>query len=264
MHNYLHEINPEKIVFKERDVGFLLPVVNGEIWLGQRGTKPFKGHYGAIGGKNEYKNEDHKQSPFEKPTLITKPGGHQVHSISDQQAKKEGRELLTNTAAREFCEEIFSNLTYPNDFSETDITDMFRLGWIIDYTYEGKNQENKYLVGRNFCYFFLANVNRTDFSPSPREITNFKPIDDLIETDNIFLLTQLALEQIRYLYEDFKPELWPGMAPYKNFALNKQLPLLNIQERRFNTLFATAIYFSEHNTPYNQEIHFLDNLSRLG
>ena len=71
----------EKLERKVRTVGFLIPVIDGEIWLAQRGTEPFKGFYGGIGGKAESKSS---KVLYNEPHTVYKLGGHQEISIADK------------------------------------------------------------------------------------------------------------------------------------------------------------------------------------
>lgn len=195
---------------------FLLPVIGDKFYLMQRATNPFKGYWGAVGGKSDAL-EKAGESPWNKPRLITKMGGHQVISIADEWAMKEGRELPRQTAIREFCEEIYEDEKFPDDFREEDVSDIYKIGYIGDI-YE-KNGEQ--IVTDN--HFHVARVHRTDFSPSPREVSGFKPLEELTREDKIFPLTKAALIHLFWMH--FNEMYIPfGMRGYSS-AIEGQISL---------------------------------------
>ena len=136
---------------------FLLPVIDGELYLGRRGTPPFTGYWGGIGGKADV----NKENPWNKPKLIEKMGGAKVISHVDEFMNAEGLECIASTAVREFCEETFSDRKFPKDFSENDITNVARVCSIND----------KFNDAETANYFYLARINRKDFCLNSRELT---------------------------------------------------------------------------------------------
>ncbi|MCF7866352.1 hypothetical protein K9L67_01840 [Candidatus Woesearchaeota archaeon] len=177
---------------KIRFVSFLIPIIDGEIWLGQRGTEPFKEYYGAIGGKvDESTSLDNNYAQ-----IIKKPGNHKEYSVLDKIALEKQKEFFKKAAVREFAEEIFSKQQFPNDFSNKDITNILKLGVIEDTLL---NQPDY----RNDCIFYLANINRKDFTPSLREIKNFQPLSK-INYSEIFPITKIALIDLKYKSKKFK------------------------------------------------------------
>lgn len=196
---------------KERYVGFLFPVIDGEIYVGQRGTEPFKGYYGAVGGKNDPKTTDR----FNRQHLIYKPGGHQELSIADKIMVDHGREGLAQTAIREFCEEIFQGVPYPEGFADDDFRYVQRLG-VVHHQPEGSDT-------MNHCYFHIAQISRTDFRLSPREIHDFRPLRGL-SNDNLFPISRLPLAHLRFMLE---------VAPADGYAHSKgledQIPELDMR-----------------------------------
>lgn len=168
--------------------GFLIPIIDGKIWVGQRGTEPHKGLYGPIGGKSEPPEQEHTQHP----AMVYAPGDHQRVSLTDLMAESEGREIPAETRVREFCEEVFTGLHYPADFSSQDITGVGKLGWIID----SPKPDVDFV-----CYFYLAKVGRKDFRPSPRELTAFKPLEQLAADERLFPIARYAFAHLKWLYE---------------------------------------------------------------
>ncbi|MBT4446368.1 hypothetical protein HOA92_06230 [archaeon] len=206
--NLFHEVDEwtlQKIKETNRDVGFLIPIVNGEIWLGQRGTPPHEKMYGAIGGKTDA--YEGIVCPFDALSNIIKMGGHSTLSVADRAALSSNKELPGETTLREFCEETFnaqvlypgnelskkigsSRLVYPSDFRREDISDLKKLG-----TFDDKSSNEDPVM--NHCYVYIARVNRSDFCLSPRELTDFKPITQ-IDPREIWLGTKIALTHLKY------------------------------------------------------------------
>jgi hypothetical protein len=190
---------------------FLIPVIDGEIYLGQRNTQPYKGFFGAIGGKSD------PSKSTELPHLIEKPGGRLQLSIADRIAQQEGREFPGTTAVREFWEEVF-NASCPE---EGELTDRLRLGLIVDTAPDGTAYH---------CHFHLANVHRKDIHLSQRELSAFLPLRD-IPSDRIFPISQIALEEVRWrcttrlpnfsAYESLKHDQIPEFRtlPYRNTGM---------------------------------------------
>jgi len=210
---------------KIRKVGFLLPIINGKIYLGQRGTEPFKGYYGAIGGKAEPASE---RAIHNQPQVIYKPGNHPDISLTDRLAQEEGRELISETSIREFCEEIFSELKFPEEFRKEDITDVYKLGFITDIVPNIPGVEND-------CYFHIAHVNRTDFSLSPREVTDFRELSK-IDPRKIFPLTRITLNHLQYAMNPSKGVMFDGLIPYEKDELHKQIKRWKNPERKFTAM----------------------------
>lgn len=183
------------------DTGFLIPVVDDKLYVAQRGTPPYQNYWGPIGGKSDAPCEG---NPWDKPHQVEKLGGHLVIGIADSIAIEEGREHIQGTVVREFCEEIFSERNFPEDFKLEDVTDIKRLGFIADkamvngVTHDVHN------------YFYLARVNRKDFSLSKREILGFKPLEELGREDEIFPIGKLALAQIYISIKERSPPYLQG------------------------------------------------------
>ena len=117
---------------------------------------------------------------------------------------------------------------FPEDFSKSDITNIYKLGFIVDVLPNDPNTENS-------CYFHIATINRKDFCPSPREITDFQDIRD-IEPERILPLTRIALNHLEYATNPNKGILLEGLAPYKEFELYKQIQVWNAQEKKFTSM----------------------------
>lgn len=197
---------------------FLIPLLDGRIYVAQRGTEPHKGSYGAIGGKSEP-----QKAESERLRLVQTAGEHLKISFSDLHAKSQGREFTLDTAIREFCEEAFSTLNYPSDFKEGDFTDAVSLGWIGDRIEPFPAFINQFYIGK---------VNRKDFSFSQREIKDFKPLQE-ISGNQIFPITQAALIQLRYLLSNEKHfTSIPELLPYKSMDLLKQIPDIRLDKIR--------------------------------
>jgi len=203
---------------KFRKVGFIIPVIDGRIWLAQRGTEPYKGFYGAVGGKQE------ETGRILYDTSHTFKGLNDVNrsSIVDEVARTQGKELVSETSLREFCEEMFSNRKFPEDFSREDITNVYKLGFIVD-------SQASDPVYQNECYFHIAMIHRGDFFPSPREVTDFRDIRD-INPERIFPLTRIALNHLEFTTNPNEGVLFEGLEPYKKFKLYKQIERWNNPE----------------------------------
>lgn len=253
-----------------RDVGFLIPVVNGQIFLGQRGTPPKEGMYGAIGGKVD--SYEGLVSPFSTLHFNIKLGGHTVISIADQFALETNRELPAEAVLREFCEEAFNaqvvypgkeierdpkRLLYPNDFSEGDIVDLYRLGSFDDRL----TPDDPVL---NHCWIYIAKVNRADFNLSPRELIDMKPLVD-IDPRQIWPGTKIALTHLKWMFskengggifrqEEFPPPKYLGylseveksrmamMHRYTQLGLEKQISEMKLEERIFTTMIGAIMH----------------------
>ena len=217
------------------DAGFLFPVIDGVLYVGQRGTEPHMGLYGPIGGKSD---KFDGECSFNEPGLVIKPGGHIAISMSDVVAELQGRECVARTSVREFCEEVFTHLTYPTDFLGS-ITDVLKLGWLDDHFAEG-------IVGR--CYFHLATVRRRDFQLSARELTDFCPLSE-VGSDQLFPITKVALVHLKYLLENpaiFRDLQGDSADEYLEKGLEDQIPLLTEVPRRFTCMPGVMVYYASH------------------
>jgi len=214
---------------------FLIPVIDGLIYLGKRGTEPYKGQWSAIGGKVE---KTGGPVLHDSPLTIEKRGGSTRISIFDESAIADGRELWFNAAAREFWEEAFHGKPYPKP-EDRVFTDVYKIGCVDDSYPEFPNKNYQGL-------FFLARVNRRDFSLSPRELCDFKPLEKLTCEDQIAQPTRFALTQIYYLCES---GLIKGIrAPvYGDFNLDKQIPigLLKFDRYRFTDMPGALVSMRE-------------------
>ncbi|MFH1401173.1 MAG: hypothetical protein ABIH41_06675 [Nanoarchaeota archaeon] len=200
-------------------VSFLLPVIEGQLYLGQRNTEPRRGSFGPVGGKGERATAP---AVYGTVHMITHLSGNRRMSIADDFAIGEGLELVAETAAREFCEEVFSDRSYPDDFAQGDIESMHKLGFVMD------------LVGAQsfLCYVHLAVVNRDDVALSARELAAFEPLTRLRqdEIDGIFPIGQYALEQVRYLFQMRAPDHLESLFAYRGMDLDRQIPRLPLEE----------------------------------
>ena len=202
----------------EKYACFFFPVINGKLYVGQRGTMPHQGKYGPIGGKAEITPGDLNQTH-----LITKLDGTQVISIADRLAHSQGREFPKQTAVREFNEEVFGGT-----LNLEDITDHYKLGYVVDST-----------SGTDYvCYVHLGRVQRTDFRTPSREILDFRPLSE-VDSSALFPLARIALGHIRFLSEHrlFVPEV----DVYNKLKLHQQIGPLEISVMETN-LFGAYIY----------------------
>src|SRR3989344_2378241 len=116
----------------ELETSFMIPVINGDIYLGRRVKEPYKEYWSAIGGKAEPRILPYSQLPWSRPCIREKMGGHKVISRMDEDRLRKGKEVLFETAARELCEEIFPHKKYPGDFKAGDIAHFYNLNFIRD------------------------------------------------------------------------------------------------------------------------------------
>lgn len=230
----MEEADLAKILDNYIHAAFLIPVIDGQIYLCKRGTEPFKGYFGAVGGKSDLLSGN---NVLGMPNKIIKPGGQRVKSLADQVAKSLGRENPAEAACREFCEEIFSELKYPQDFSPTDITDVYKLGMVED-------QPPGY-TKISVCYFHIAQVHRKDFSLSSREVRSFKPLAEITQDEQIFPITKMALEQIRHLCASEEIELVSGSTAYSRMNLEKQIPTIHLSTYKHTDMCGPVMLFKE-------------------
>ncbi|MFH1972676.1 MAG: hypothetical protein ABIJ18_04325 [archaeon] len=214
-------------------VTFTIPVINGQIYLGQRGTEPFQGYYGAIGEKVE-KGLSH---PFNQRLYKETLGGHLVPSAITRNAELLGEEQPIGSAIRGLCEEVFSDKKFPEDFSEGDFSHPAALGVIVD-NYKSKKQH---------CHFILLTVNRDDFHLSQRELQSFKPLQDLTLEDKLFPLTKLALLQVAWSAESRHWFYLQDHEHYNGMNLGAQIPdiALTIEEARFTSMIGPVMRYHE-------------------
>ena len=214
-----------------RPACFLIPVLDGEIWLGRRGTEPHKNQYGAIGGKAI----EHRDSGLANaPRVIETIGGGSKLSVADRLAQEYGLEWPAETAVREFCEEAFSDQRYPEDFAEGDITNIIQLG--------GMNDD---ISGRTYhCLVYLATIHRTDFSLSRRELSDLRPLST-VHPETIFPLTQLALLHLKYVLREkaWMPPKWYN--GYESEDLERRIPKFEHLEYRPSSFLGAISFFHE-------------------
>jgi len=224
-------------------VSFLIPVVDGSIYLGKRNTEPYRGLYGAIGGKSETAG---KTGFYIFPETMITLGGHTKEKNFDRINAEQGREYGRETAVREFFEEAFSKLRYPRDFTTEDITDVFDLGFIVD------TDEN--IPNTDFCcHFYLGNVHRNDFSLSNRELTDLKPLTQL-KPEEIWPMTKMVLTHIKWCYEEalFGSNSRGNYGKYAKFKLEDQISKnLPLDKFRFTSLSGAVIACREQGLSIN-------------
>jgi len=192
---------------------FLLPVIDGKIHLGQRGTPPYKGHWGPIGGKSQ---QAEGTAFWQRPHELTTICGGKKTSIADRIAITLGHEYRGETAVREFCEEAFSLRKYPDDFQEQDITHVHKLGYWKDFH---PNHPQKNFV----CYVYIATINLHDFSLATRELTELRPLEEIVEPDTaLFPMAKVALAHLQYTLS--LSGVVEGLEPYVPLQLPAQIP----------------------------------------
>lgn len=190
------EIEENKYEF----ASFLFSIIDGKLYLGQRNTPPNKGLYGPVGGKADSKSEE------EDNLFLETIGGHQKQYVSHSISEKLGVEYPNVTAIREFFEEIF----YQKKWTEKDVGQIYKLGSLDD----------KYKNRDIWLNFYLAEINRNDFDLSPREIMDFKPIEELRD-EQIYQIAKPALLHIKYLEQHYPKNFW-----FSKYNLSEQIPEL--------------------------------------
>lgn len=179
----------------------------GKIILAQRSTPPHVGKFSVVGGKS-----DKADMPYvlTLPKVRTSYDGKLKLSNFDRHALEEGREAPFETAVREFCEEIYGDKKYPDDFEYwANRFQPVRLGQVYDPKY------------RAWMDLSVINVDgRWRFSPSEREIGN---IEELVNIDpaDINPVTKIALEELRYRSEN-------GLGFDSRKKLHEQIPKFNV------------------------------------
>ena len=203
-----------------RRVGVIIPIIDGTIYLAQRGSDPYKRMWGAIGGKHESNAPLPKERGIHQ---VTKQPNRQAVSLIDKIMLSQGQETITETSIREFFEEMFHGRNYPQDFSPDDLTSIYRMGTVYD------NLPND--PKTTALYLHLAKCNRKDFTPSPREITSFKPLSE-IEAKEVLIVTRIGLMHLKRYIEYGYAQKIAGYAPYTDMHLERIIPEYDIEERR--------------------------------
>jgi ADP-ribose pyrophosphatase YjhB (NUDIX family) len=191
---------------------FLIPVIEGKIYLGQRATAPQKGLYGGIGGHLE---------PAEKirgePYRIEKPGGSMQPSFIEKMAARTGSEHFMSAAVRECLEEMFNE-------QEPDVSCVSNL-WLI------RGIEDVFKSMQYFNVFFLGTINRpaSEIKPQPKELTDVRPLVD-IPVDQIYPIAQVALEELRRTLPLFMVD--PKLKSYLEMNIAAQIPEFDLDAMR--------------------------------
>lgn len=218
---------------KFKRASLVFPVVNGILYVGKRMKNPKAGFFGPIGGRPDSRSENHLS---QMPQLVVKQGGMKQISCTDSVCELLGLEYTNQTVRRETCEEVFYEKKYPNDFSESDITDVIRFGFIMD-----PNKDYPEIPTYS-CDFHIATVNRRDFSLKPDELSDFKPLFCLAPNDRLYPLAGLALFG---LADYLKTSKCLGSIPY-SVNLIKQIPrfdyktLINDIRGKFSNMWSLS------------------------
>ncbi|HTK03697.1 MAG TPA: hypothetical protein VL401_02945 [Alphaproteobacteria bacterium] len=192
---------PKEIV----DVGFLFPVINGKLYVGQRGTEPYKDMYGPIGGKSE------KHNPHEAPYIKDYPAKPHIPS-SDVLSEIKDKEFGHTSAIREFYEEAFRVTSVP----WSEVSNIFKIGRIEDL-FNGTDTN---------CQFYLAMIQRGGFHLSPRELQDISPLTEI----EIHQLYPLAKASLYGLKKAFDKGIIKKLEPYSLLSVDKQIPSFDIAE----------------------------------
>lgn len=209
------------------EVGFVIPIIDGKLFLGKRGTEPQKGKWGAVGGKLENLNLTSAiySKLFKRKSLHLDGNVYEKNSEIDRVAKNQ--ESILAGALRETAEELFSD--DEKNFSESDLKNLF-----INPVYLGMLKD-KYMGKNILSYFYIVTLNSklSNLNLSSREIPEFERFSD-IEFSKIWPMTQLALFQ---LYKSLSDNVGFGIPDssgnfkhyfnYKN-DLIKQFPKLSL------------------------------------
>ena len=187
------------------DVGFLYPVIQGQIYVAQRNTDPYRTYYGPIGGKAEAHNPD-------EPAYIKDQPAHKHIPYSDTLAQARNVEYGHTSALREFYEEVFQI----KQIDWTEISNLFKIGAITD---QFKNRLTN-------CQFYIAQLERTDFRLSTRELSNIKPLIE-VNPDQLFPLAKASLYGLKKAL--YKEEI-KKLKQYQKINLKAQIPELKQKE----------------------------------
>lgn len=217
---------------KMLNVGFLYPIINNTIYLGQRGTPPHQGMYGPIAGKCEELTPDMK--PMERIVL----GEHTYPCVADLLSRDLNYEYGYIAAVREFFEEIFQSGA---DMSK--VRNLIYLGGVND-EYKGRLQN---------AQLYMAMIDKTDFNPAPREITDFKPLTEICR-DEIFPIGKIGLVGIMHMVL-VGPGFFPKIKLYENLNLEMQMPSFHkkdlmriIDEHPTSLILPTSLFQYESDT----------------
>jgi len=199
---------------EERHASFLIPIIDGKIWLGQRVKDPHSGKWGAIGGKSELK----RASLIVGPQYVARFSCGVKTSVADRLLAEKGLEYSGQTAVREACEELFADLRYPDDFNEGDFAGVVRTG-SIDDQFEGIRWD---------LHFHIGTINRRDLSLDQRELNGFQPLTE-INPEDIWPMTKYALTDLKWRYTSRCGGQTPinfdeNLRSYRDMNLDEQIP----------------------------------------
>lgn len=182
-----------------------IPLYKGKLLLAKRNTEPHRGKYSAIGGKAERTSVARVLAPVH---LVEKQGGHKVESLRDKFARAAGRETTAEAGLREFCEEFFSNKSYPCDFHKSNFH-MYLLGDVYDVLFDCIVDFHLLLIPSKFKP-----------SPSERELGDIAFVEK-IDPKEINPITKVALEEVRY-------RSIMGFLPDKYAGVHNQIPFFEV------------------------------------
>lgn len=187
------------------DVGFLFPVIDGKLYVGQRETEPYKGLYGPIGGKSEGYN------PNDLPYIKEHPAKPHI-PYSDIIAKARNKEFGHSSAIREFYEEAFQMKTPLWE----EVSNIFKIGAITD-SFNNKTTN---------CQFYLAMIQRSNFDPSLGELRDIAPLEKITKSQ----LYPLAKASLCGLQKALDKGIIKKLKPYLSISLHKQIPSFDANE----------------------------------
>ncbi len=190
---------------------FLFPVMpDGQIYVGQRVKDPHAGKWGAVGGKSDPRNIN---GVWDQPSYKTTLGGARVMRVGDVIAQHLGVEFPSQTSAREVAEELF----HGKKLSEGDITDIVRLGSVVDIDSTGREHH---------CYVHVGRINRDDVRLKPGELEGFKPLTE-INPNDLYPISKISLFELQERLKLFGDT---GFKPYNSSELLAQIPDFELPE----------------------------------
>ncbi len=165
------------------NVGFVFPIINGKIYVAKRIKNPHANLYGAIGGKAE---------KYKTPSILKKLLFNSSISAQETYGEMIDKEPPEKTALREMCEEVYTHLKYPTDFS---LEDDFPFGLESFAKCEDVIEDNKTKVSMTF-YVLYSKIQTLDYYKKD-EIEKPVPLEK-IPGKKLWPQTQNALFELRF------------------------------------------------------------------
>lgn len=182
------------------NVGFVLPIINGKIYVARRIKNPHKNFFGGIGGKAEN---------YQTSSLLKKIFFNSTISAQEEYGKLINKEPPQKTALREMCEEMYTHLNYPQDFSlEKDFPfGLESFGKFIDTI---DNNQTKVTITFYITYstIELLDYYKKDEIEKPVPLENISASKIWSQTQNALFELSFALRYLEFYFQGGKVPQW--------------------------------------------------------